>query len=105
MHCSAAPPVALTLQQSALTVQLPPVGAQVLADVHVPVVVPPGMLQPRPLQQSASAVHVPLAPTQGGMHVPSLQLLEQHWFENVQEPLFGVHELGTLQEEVPEPLS
>lgn len=73
MHCSVG-----ALQQSELSEHAPAVGAQVLAEVQVPLVAPPGMAQPRPLQQSASAVQVPLAPTQGAAQVPSLQLLEQH---------------------------
>ena|SRR5512146_1770719 len=42
------------LQQSASATQLPPVGAQVLADSQVPLVAPGGILQPRPAQQSLS---------------------------------------------------
>jgi hypothetical protein len=98
-HCS--PPA--TLQQSPSATQLPPVGAQTLADRHVPLVEPGGMLQARPVQQSLLAVQEPSAPVHGGAQVPPWQLLEQQSLATVHPWPFGAQDTGTLQLKVPAP--
>jgi hypothetical protein len=97
-HCSEG-----ALQQSALATQLPPVGAQVLADWQVPPVAPGGMTQPRPAQQSALAVHEPPVVAQGAAQVPLRHWLEQQSLAWVQAPPFDVQAPGTSQVKAPVP--
>lgn len=84
------------LQQSASTLQLPLVGAQLLTDSQVPLVSPGRIAQSSPAQQSPG-VQVAPAPAQGGAQTVPAQLFEQHSLLKVQVLPLEVHESGTSQ--------
>lgn len=89
------------LQQSAPVTQLPPVGAQVVTAWHVPLVLPGGTEQERPVQQSPSAVQAPLLATHGGAQTSPTQLLEQHSLARAQSWPFALQVAGTSQVKAP----
>jgi hypothetical protein len=93
MHCSPA----AALQQSAVALQFPPVGAHALTDWQEPPVAPGGITQPSPAQQSPFVVQAAFDPAHGGAQTSPTQLLEQHSFATVQPWPFALHELGTWQ--------
>jgi hypothetical protein len=90
-HCSAG-----ALQQSALALQVPPVGAQVLAASQVPLVVPGGIAQTYPVQQSLPVVQPPWSVAQGAAQKPSSHWLEQQSLATRQDAPLGAQASGTL---------
>jgi hypothetical protein len=96
MHCSVG-----ALQQSAFATQLPPVWAQVLADVQVPAVAFGGIAQVRPAQQSPPFVQAWSTFEHGAAQKPPTQLEEQQSLATVQaRPLF-LQEVDALQVNAP----
>jgi hypothetical protein len=85
------------LQQSAPVTQLPPVGAQALTALQMPLVAPGRIEQERPVQQSPSAVQEPLVEAHGGAQTSPTQLFEQHSLATVQRRPLALQVAGTSQ--------